>query len=57
MKTKTVGENLRKWREATGMKLDRVAVYASDRMGSEVSSEKIRRYEVGVLAVVDSLDY
>jgi hypothetical protein len=44
----TTGGLLREWRVAAGMKLDRAAVYASDRMGQEISSEKVRRYETGV---------
>jgi hypothetical protein len=47
MKRKSVGRLLRDWRDEAGLKLDRAAVYASDAMGVEVSSEKIRRYETG----------
>jgi antitoxin component HigA of HigAB toxin-antitoxin module len=44
----TAGALLREWREAASMKLDRAAVYASDLMGQDISSEKVRRYETGV---------
>lgn len=40
-----IGPLLRRWREDAGMKLDRAAVYASDLLGSDISSELVRRYE------------
>lgn len=46
----TTGALLRQWRVEAGLKLDRAAVYASDRMGQEISSEKERRYETVVPA-------
>lgn len=44
----TTGALLRTWRVTAGLKLDRAAVYASDRMGQDISSEKVRRYETVV---------
>jgi hypothetical protein len=46
-RTTETGQLLREWRDAAGMKLDRAAVYVSDRTGVEISSEKLRRYETG----------
>lgn len=42
-KAEATGEVLRRWRGS--MKLDRAAIYASDRLGFDISSETVRRYE------------
>ncbi len=39
------GNTLRRWRDEADMGLDRAAVYTSDMLGYEVSSEYIRRME------------
>lgn len=39
------GALLRQWREEAGMNLDRAAVYAEDKSGRTISSEKVRKYE------------
>jgi hypothetical protein len=47
------GNTIRQWREDADMGLNRAAVYVSDMMGYEISSEYIRRMETEAKIVDD----